>query len=221
MRAANRWGERHVDRTTDWVRQEIELGLSLDKPLIPLLVSGAELAPPDKLPASIAPLTDRQAVELRDTYFDHDVQLVVSRIRSLLTTGSDTGEPYPSGPYPVPPPETPDPLSTEKLDIGLQGALSAWSVLRSALPEDQSGMRTELFREYRFRRFRDAIEFMYEVAPGCDIANHHPRWENIWRTVRVYLTTWDIGHQLSDRDIQLAKYLDAAYSRFEGAVDRR
>ena len=58
---------------------------------------------------------------------------------------------------------------------------------------------------------------MYRVAPGCDIAIHHTRWENIWRTVRVYLTTWDIDHQISDRDIQLAKYLPEAliYKTFD------
>jgi len=58
---------------------------------------------------------------------------------------------------------------------------------------------------------------MYEVAPGCDIAVHHPRWENIWKSLRVYLTTWDIGQRLTDRDIQLAKYLDAAFNDFPGA----
>ena len=64
---------------------------------------------------------------------------------------------------------------------------------------------------------------MNEVAPGCDIAIHHPRWENIWKTVKVYLTTWDIGHRISDRDIQLARYLDQAYSDFaaEGRKDLR
>ncbi len=31
------------------------------------------------------------------------------------------------------------------------------------------------------------------------------------------MTTWDIGHAISDRDIQLAKYLDHVYSEFPGA----
>ncbi|WP_392531464.1 4a-hydroxytetrahydrobiopterin dehydratase [Nostoc sp. C117] len=77
------------------------------------------------------------------------------------------------------------------------------------------------FFAYNFKTFRYAIELMNQVAPGCDIALHHPRWENVWRTVRVYLTTWDIGHQISDRDIQLAKYFDKAFSDFPGAkLDR-
>lgn len=116
--------------------------------------------------------------------------------------------------YPVPPPETPEPLSEQALQIALGASLSAWERKVSALPEDPSRNRIELFREYRFKTFLGAIEFMHEVAPGCEIALHHPRWENIWRTVRVYLSTWDIGHRVSDRDIQLAKYLDSAYERF-------
>jgi hypothetical protein len=60
---------------------------------------------------------------------------------------------------------------------------------------------------------------MGHVAPACDIAMHHPRWENIWRSISVYLTTWDIGHNISDRDIQLAKYLDLAYAEFQGAAN--
>ena len=217
LRAADEWGERLIDQPTDWVRRELELALALDKPVIPVLVGNARMAPPGKLPEPVAALAGRQAVELRDAYIEHDAELVLSRVRSLMAATPGGPGPYPSGPYPVPPLDTPDPISQEKLEIALRGALSGWTVVRSALPEDPSDVRVELFREYRFLRFRDAIAFMHEVAPGCDIANHHPRWENIWRTVRVYLTTWDIGHRPSDRDIQLAKYLDAAYHRFAGA----
>ncbi|NJP90392.1 4a-hydroxytetrahydrobiopterin dehydratase [Nonomuraea sp. FMUSA5-5] len=97
------------------------------------------------------------------------------------------------------------------------GAVWPKRLVESALPQDPSRTRVELYREYRFKTFRDAIAFMNEVAPGCDIAIHHPRWENVWRHVRVFLTTWDIGHRISDRDVQLAKYFDSAYQDFAGA----
>jgi pterin-4a-carbinolamine dehydratase len=42
-------------------------------------------------------------------------------------------------------------------------------------------------------------------------AQHHPRWENQWRTVTVYLSTWDIGYRVSALDIALARTLDALY----------
>jgi pterin-4a-carbinolamine dehydratase len=92
--------------------------------------------------------------------------------------------------------------------------LTGWTETTSPVPEDSSKIRVELFREFRFRSFQSAVGFMNLVAPGCDIVNHHPRWENIWKTVRVYLTTWDIGHRISDRDVQLARYFDRAYSEY-------
>ncbi len=57
------------------------------------------------------------------------------------------------------------------------------------------------------------------VVPGCITIWHHPRWENVWRTLNVYLTTWDIGQRISDRDIVLALYLDRAFSDFSGRDD--
>jgi pterin-4a-carbinolamine dehydratase len=117
-------------------------------------------------------------------------------------------------PYPVPPVETAQEVSEDLLETALRGPLKAWKKVESELPEDRAKKRVELHREYKFEQFRDVIEFMSQVAPGCDIANHHPRWENIWKTLRVYLTTWNIGHRISDRDVQLAKYLDSAYADF-------
>jgi pterin-4a-carbinolamine dehydratase len=113
--------------------------------------------------------------------------------------------------------ETPDPITEEKLQIAFKNNLSNWKKVVSQLPEDPHKIRVELFRQYKFKTFIDAISFMQEVAPACDVAFHHPRWENVWKTVRVYLSTWDIDHQISDRDIQLAKYFDHAFANFPGA----
>jgi pterin-4a-carbinolamine dehydratase len=123
--------------------------------------------------------------------------------------------------YPAIPIEVPDPVSEEKIQIALQNSLSKWKKVISQLPEDPGKVRVELFRQYKFKTFMDAISFMHHVAPACDVALHHPRWENVWKTLRIYLTTWDIDHQISDRDIQLAKYFDYAFSLFPGAVPDR
>jgi pterin-4a-carbinolamine dehydratase len=216
IRVSDQWGLRRIDEETDWVRKEIEQALREGKEVIPVLVREARVPPIDKLPASISALFDRQAIEVRAAYWDHDIKLLQSRLESVAGTpvAQESAGSYPAGPYPVPAPEVPDPISDESLEIALNGALSRWRKVVSPLPEDPDAVRTELFREYKFKNFLDAIRFMSEVAPGCDIANHHPRWEDIWATLRVYLTTWDIGHRISDRDIQLAKYFETAYSEF-------
>jgi pterin-4a-carbinolamine dehydratase len=213
VRVNDDWGQRRIDQENDWVRKEIELALAQDNEVIPVLVNGGQIPPSDKLPQSISTLPNRQAIEIRTAYWDHDVKLLLSRLESLAETPLGQKS---VGPYPVPPPERPDPISDESLAVALRGTLSHWRKVVSPLPETSDAVRTELFREYKFGTFRDAIRFMNEVAPGCDIAIHHPRWENIWKTLRVYLTTWDIGHRISDRDIQLAKYFDKAYSEFVG-----
>jgi pterin-4a-carbinolamine dehydratase len=216
LRISDEWGQRRIDQDDDPVGNELVQALSRDKEVIPILVNGSRVPPRDKLPPSISDLVDRQVIEIRTSYWDHDVKLLLSKLESLAETppAQEPVGPYPAGPYPVPPPELPDPISEENLAIALKGTLSHWSKVSSPLPENPGRVRSELFREYRFRSFRDAIRFMSEVAPGCDIAIHHPRWENIWKTLRVYLTTWDIGHRISDRDVQLAKYFDIAYSNF-------
>lgn len=147
---------------------------------------------------------------------DHLTPVLFAHGRKCINASASIQKDF-LGVYPTPPPEQPDPISEQKLQIALNGSLSKWTRVVSPLPEDPSRVRTELLREYHFKTFLSAVEFMYQVAPGCDIALHHPRWENIWRTVRVYLTTWDINHQISDRDIQLAKYFDEAFSNFPGA----
>ena len=132
------------------------------------------------MPQSIARLTERQAVEIRDSYWDHDVLLIMQKLRTTVSGRKrETGG---QGPYPPIPEHKPDPISEEKLRLALSGSLSKWKKIVSPLPEDTSQVRVELFRRFKFKTFADAIRFMNHVAPGCNIAMHHPRWENIWAT---------------------------------------
>ncbi|MEA5466057.1 4a-hydroxytetrahydrobiopterin dehydratase [Leptothoe sp. PORK10 BA2] len=219
LRISDEWGMRRIDQENDWVRREIETALTSGKKLFPVLVKGAKLPPADKLPTSIRELTQRQAVDIRDAYWDHDIQLILQQLRVEVNPKQLKTNPAVDDNqlYPTAPPEKPDPIQEDKLNVALSASLSNWKKVVSPLPENPDKVRTELFRSYRFKSFLDAIGFMNQVAPGCEIALHHPRWENIWRTLNVYLTTWDIDHYISDRDIQLAKYLDYAYAKFSGA----
>jgi pterin-4a-carbinolamine dehydratase len=216
VRASDQWGKRRIDQDDDWVRQEVAAALAAEgKTVIPVLVRGAVLPPPEALPEPLRDLVHRQAIDVRTAYWDHDIHLLLGQI--VPRPQSAAGQPGVSDPYPRNPPEGPDPISDEKLQVYLTTELVRWKKKVSPLPEDPDRVRVELYREYRFKTFREAIGFMAQVAPGCDIAIHHPRWENVWKTVRVYLSTWDIGHRISDRDIQLARYFDHAYGEYPGA----
>ena len=179
--ASDEFGRRRIDDQDDWVRRELETALSSKKLLLPVLVGNTKLPPSEAMPQSLRPLLDRQAIELRHSFWDHDVKLVLESIKNALTP--DQLQTVKRGPYPVPPAEKPDPISHHQLQAALSGVLKNWNVVESPLPEDKEVTRVELSREYEFSCFRDAIDFMYQLAPGCDIAIHHPRWENIWRNV--------------------------------------
>jgi len=65
----------------------------------------------------------------------------------------------------------------------------------------------KLYREYQFADFVTAFSFMTAAALVAEKLDHHPEWFNVYRTVRVHLTTHDAGG-LSDLDFQLARAMD-------------
>jgi hypothetical protein len=76
-------GVRRLDNPNDWVRIEIEAALRLDKHIIPVLVDGAEMPHPDKLPESLRLLTRRNAIRLTHERFRADVLGLIDAIGKL------------------------------------------------------------------------------------------------------------------------------------------
>lgn len=215
--------KRRIDQEDDWVRQELEIALQLNKTIIPLLFDESPMPPPEALPPSLAALSSRQGLPVRTGSFDSDVQPL---LREILEHGASlknrdyrrakadyraTRWPYPDPPLKV----TPAQMSDEDIAIALDEMIPEWSVVESPLPQDQRKKRIELFRELGFRSFRDVLEFMAEVGTFCDQANHHPRWENVYRTLWVHLTTWDIGHRISHLDLILAAHIDRTFAQYQ------
>jgi pterin-4a-carbinolamine dehydratase len=220
LAAADQNYRRRIDQADDWVRQEIELALTSDKKLIPIAFGGADIPLPAALPESIADLATRRGVTVRDEYPD-DLQPVLREIElhlpgsDLQGTRRDIGGGTRRLPYPDPPLIIkPAPMAEGDIGIALSELLQDWKVVRSPLPEDPDKVREELYKEFLFRKFLDVMEFMREVADFADKANHHPRWENIYNDLRVYLTTWDIGHRISHLDVQLAQFFDRVYKDY-------
>src|SRR5206468_3780628 len=100
----------------------------------------------------------------------------------------------------------------DELNLVVTEVLPEWTVVSSADPRSPGLSRQELHRAYRFGSFLDAIAFMSDAADFADKANHHPRWENIFKTVYVSLSTWDLGHRVSHLDVTLAGFLDRQYA---------
>lgn len=218
LEARDQYSRRRIDQPDDWVRQEIELALGAGNTVIPIAFGGVDVPPAEALPDSIAELPTRRGAMVRDEFPD-DLQPVLREIELHLSShlaagrhdlaGAEGRLPYPNPPLVV----KPKPLSDEDLETALAALLHGWDVVTSELPEDPAQTRVELPRDFVFPSFLDVLAFMSDVADFADKANHHPRWENIFKTLRVYLTTWDIGPRISPLDIQLAQVFDRTYER--------
>jgi len=68
-----------------------------------------------------------------------------------------------------------------------------------------------LIKDFQFPSFRDSIVFVNRVATLADTANHHPDIDVRYDSVRVMLTTHDVGG-ISDKDLELAQQIDFATS---------
>jgi CHASE2 domain-containing sensor protein len=90
--AANDRGRR-LDQADDPVRHELQIALASGRRLVPVLVDGASLPPPEDLPASIAELPRRQTATLRNAAFAEDFDILVDELlgrpRGTLRTEAD------------------------------------------------------------------------------------------------------------------------------------
>jgi 4a-hydroxytetrahydrobiopterin dehydratase len=100
--------------------------------------------------------------------------------------------------------ERPKKLSDDEIAAGLPG-LDGWAV--------ENG---KLHREYRFANFVEAFAFITSVALVAESMDHHPEWFNVYRSVRVDLSTHDAGG-ITRLDLDLAKRMNTlARGRAEG-----
>lgn len=66
----------------------------------------------------------------------------------------------------------------------------------------------KLRKEYLFSDFVQAFAFMTSIAKYAEEQNHHPEWFNVYKKVRVDLTTHEVSG-ISERDFQMAKEMDS------------
>ena len=77
-------GMKLLEKPTDFVRVEITRALQQNLVLIPVLVGGAAMPRTEDLPESLAPLTRRQAIEIRHASWRDDVTKLTKVLQRLL-----------------------------------------------------------------------------------------------------------------------------------------
>jgi ribonuclease HI/pterin-4a-carbinolamine dehydratase len=65
-----------------------------------------------------------------------------------------------------------------------------------------------LYKQFNFADFKQAFAFMTRVAAISEQYDHHPRWENEWNVVQIWLSTHEQKDTITDKDRQLADLID-------------
>lgn len=90
-----------------------------------------------------------------------------------------------------------DKLTAEARAAALAG-LPGWTETRAG---------GAIARTFVFRDFSEAFGFMTRSALAAEKLDHHPEWQNVYRTVEVTLSTHDAGG-VTERDIALAAIMN-------------
>lgn len=93
-------------------------------------------------------------------------------------------------------------LSGEDIEARL-GELKGWSVENSTLTKD-----------FGFKGFSTAIEFMNRLVPYAEKLDHHPDWSNSYNRVIVNLTSHDV-RGLTKNDFLFAEAADKVAAQLQ------
>lgn len=88
------------------------------------------------------------------------------------------------------------PLQPDEITAAL-AELPGWS-------GDEHGLKKEI----TFAGFREALRYMEACADGIEQRDHHPVWCNKYKSLDIHLDTFDAGHRVTRKDVELAKFLE-------------
>lgn len=84
-------GAARLQNPTDFVRLEVAAALARDIQVIPVLVDGATMPAAGELPPDVEPIVWRNAVELRHSRWDADLQVLIGALEKVLPRKTATG----------------------------------------------------------------------------------------------------------------------------------
>ena len=77
-------GARRIDDAADFVAIEISAALKRNVRVIPVLIDGARMPRSEELPEALRPLVRRNAVEVRNTQFGRDAEMLIEKVQEAL-----------------------------------------------------------------------------------------------------------------------------------------
>lgn len=88
-------------------------------------------------------------------------------------------------------------LTQEEIEKYLPQLKTRWEVVENK----------KIKREFQFKTFRDAVDFVNKVANLAEVEGHHPNIHILYNKVRIVLTTHAIGG-LSENDFIMARKIE-------------
>ena len=85
LAAADEHGQRRLDHPEDLVRMEVAAALKRSIPVVPVLVGGAAMPSASELPQKLQSLARRNAYELSDRRWDHDLAELTKHLRKVTS----------------------------------------------------------------------------------------------------------------------------------------
>ncbi|TVR16866.1 MAG: 4a-hydroxytetrahydrobiopterin dehydratase [Balneolaceae bacterium] len=67
----------------------------------------------------------------------------------------------------------------------------------------------KISKKFEFGNFKEALSFMVRVGFEAEEQAHHPEWFNVYNRVEISLSTHDAGNKVTEKDIHLAKAIEA------------
>lgn len=69
----------------------------------------------------------------------------------------------------------------------------------------------KLHKLFKFKNFKEAMQFMVGVGFECEKMNHHPEWSNVYGNVDVKLITHSVAG-VTELDFKLAEKMDGLFT---------
>jgi len=99
----------------------------------------------------------------------------------------------------------PSPLTEQEITRFIE-KYPEWNLFDTEDTNAKEGVRRELYRVFEFPSYKSAFRFITDVSEQAIAPlNHHPRWQNTWNRVEIWLTTFNLGYRPSTKDRRFAE----------------
>lgn len=219
LKAWDDFGRRRIDHPKDWVRQELLTAITQGIDILPVILDDAAMPDVAAFDDDLAPLVTNQEMWVRAKSWEADLDALVKRIVAksrIRQRKRQKGEQLNPNGTPIPRPDRKrrdeKVLPHRNIREALE-ELPMWRQESNYHPWAIGGQADEISRVYEFRSFANATRFMAKASAEIDQWRppHHPRWENQWRVVKVWFSTWDVGCRVTNLDLESARQMEQLY----------